>query len=208
MATGTEIIRGDASESLEIPTEPIWRLTVDQYHQMIRLGILTEDDQVELLEGWLVTKMGKNPPHRIANRRLRRAIESRLPQGWYLESQEPLTAEESEPEPDAYVARGESEEYPTGHPRPEDIVLVIEVSDTTLARDRTIKKRIYARGGVAIYWIINLIERQIEVYSNPTGSDPRPEYRLRKDYGSDEAVPLVIGGQLIGEIPVRELLPP
>src|SRR6476469_4194244 len=84
-----------------VPTEPIFRLTVAQYHEMIRRGILAADDPIELLEGWLITKMSKNPPHRIATKKLLRALERLIPSGWYVDSQEPITTIDSEPEPDA-----------------------------------------------------------------------------------------------------------
>jgi hypothetical protein len=88
-----------------IPTDQIWRLSVEQYHQMIRIGILTDDDRVELLEGWLVTKMPKNPPHRLSTQLTREAIARLLPPEWYVDDQEPITTEDSEPEPDISVLR-------------------------------------------------------------------------------------------------------
>ena len=83
-----------------VPTDPIWRLSVEQYHQMIASGILTDDDPVELLEGLLVAKMPKNPRHRLSTQLTREAIARLLPIGWYVEDQEPLTILDSEPEPD------------------------------------------------------------------------------------------------------------
>src|SRR5438105_8922236 len=99
--------------TLAVPTEPIFRLSVDQYHEMIQAGILTEDDPVELLEGWLVEKMPKNPPHTLATRLVRTALERLAPKGWFINTQEPITTTESEPEPDASVARGDPRQYVT-----------------------------------------------------------------------------------------------
>ena len=155
-------------ESVEaIPNDLIWRLSIEQYHAIIQAGILTSDDSVELLEGWLVFKMPKNPPHRATTRLVRTALENILPAGWYVDSQEPITLSNSEPEPDIVVVRGDTRQYLDRHPGAEDIALIIEVSDTTLQRDRTVKKRIYARAGISIYWIVNLVEEQVEVYSQP-----------------------------------------
>jgi Uma2 family endonuclease len=150
-----------------IPNDRIWRLSIEQYHAIIQAGILTDDDSVELLEGWLVFKMPKNPPHRVTTRLVRTALENILPAGWYVDSQEPITLSNSEPEPDIVVVRGDTRQYLDRHPGAEDIALIIEVSDTTLQRDRTVKKRIYARAGISIYWIVNLVEEQVEVYSQP-----------------------------------------
>ncbi len=189
------------------PPDPIWRLSVAQYHQMIQAGILTEDDPVELLEGILVTKMPKNPPHRVATRRTQKNLERLVPPDWSVDTQEPITLATSEPEPDVFVSRGDTGQITDRHPGPEDVVLVVEVADATLTRDRTTKKRIYARASIPIYWIVNLVDRQIEVYTDPTGSVEQPDYRQRRDYGPTDAVPVVIDGREVGQIPVDELLP-
>ena len=191
----------------KVPTDPIWQLSIVQYHQMIALGILTDDDPVELLEGWLVTKMPKNPPHRLTTQLTREAISALLPAGYYVDAQEPITTDASEPEPDVMIVRGQRRDYRDRHPGPQDIVLVIEVSDTTLQRDRTLKKPIYARGGIPVYWIINLPERQIECYTNPSGPAEYPDYQHRQDYQSTDAIPLAISDQIVGVVTVAELLP-
>jgi Uma2 family endonuclease len=189
-----------------VPTEPIWRLSVDQYHEMIDAGILMDGDPVELLEGWLVLKMAKKRPHSLATRRVRTALEALIPRGWYVDSQEPLTTGDSEPEPDALVVRGDPNQYPTRHPGPKDVALVVEVSDATLQRDRTTKKRIYARARVPVYWIVNLIEGHVEVYSGPTGPADAPDYRRRRDYGPADELPFVIGRKEVGRLAVRDVL--
>ncbi|MEG3841801.1 Uma2 family endonuclease [Microcoleus sp. herbarium14] len=190
-----------------IPNDLILRLSIEQYHAMIQSGILTDDDSVELLEGWLVFKMPKNPPHRATTRLVRTALENILPPGWYVDSQEPITLFNSEPEPDIVVVRGDTRQYLDRHPGAEDIAMVIEVSDTTLQRDRTVKKRIYARAGIAIYWIVNLVEEQVEVYSQPIVEVEQPDYSQRLDFGRSAVIPIMIEGIEIGAIAVNSLLP-
>ena len=190
-----------------VPTEPVWRFTVEQYHEMIRAGILTEDDPVELLEGWLVPKMPKNPPHGVVTRLAQKALDRILPAGWDVRVQDPITTDTSEPEPDVAVARGDTRDYIEHHPGPKDMALAIEVSETTLNRDRGLKKRIYARARIPVYWIINLMDRQIEVYTVPTGPTKTPDYRRREVYGLGDSVPVVIDGKQVGSLRVRELLP-
>lgn len=85
--------------------------------------------------------MPKNPPHRVTTHLVRTALENILPPGLYVDSQEPITLSNSEPEPDIVVIRGDTQQYLDRHPGAEDIAMVIEVSDTTLRRDRTVKKR-------------------------------------------------------------------
>jgi Uma2 family endonuclease len=190
-----------------VPTVPIWRLSVDQYHEMIRTGILTEDDPVELLEGWLVLKMSKNPPHSAATRLIRKTLERLIPARYYVDSQEPVTLGDSEPEPDVTVVRGDMDQYRDRHPGPTEVALLVEVSDATLERDRGFKKRLYAEASIAIYWIVNLTERQVEVYSDPSGPAEEPDYRKCDIYRETEEVPLVIDGREVGRIAVHDLLP-
>ncbi len=125
-----------------VPTDLIWRLTLDKYHDMVRAGALTDDDPVEFLEGWLVYKMPKNRQHSLATARTRKSLERVMPEQWYVESQEPITLDDSEPEPDVSVIRGTAESYPHGHPGPGDVSLLVEVADATLDRDRGWKKRL------------------------------------------------------------------
>jgi len=192
---------------LVVPTEPIWQLTVGQYHEMVRAGILSEDDPVELLEGWLVTKMMKNPPHCAATELARKALEQALPQGLHVRTQEPVTLATSEPEFDLAVVRGGLRDYPDRHPGASDVILVVEVADASLERDRTLKKRVYAEAGIPAYWIVNVLERRLEVHGNPSGPSESPGYRTHQDYRPEEQVPLVIDGQELARIVVGDLLP-
>lgn len=194
-------------ERLDGTPPDLWRFSVEQYHEMIRIGIIGEDDPVELLEGCLVTKMPQNPPHRITNRLVRIALERILPAGWFVDSHNPVTTEDSEPEPDVMVVRGAIRDYSARHPGPEDSALIVEVADATLQRDRTLKKRIYARAKVAVYWIVNLAERKIEVYTAPANTRRGPDYRHRRDYSEKESVPVVLDGREVGHITVRDVLP-
>lgn len=193
--------------SFKVPADAIWQLRVDQYHQMVQTGILTDDDPVELLEGWLVTKIPKNPSHRLATQLTREALTVLVPDGYYVDDQEPLTTAESEPAPDVMIVRGQRRDYRDHHPGPQDIALVVEVSDTTLQRDRTLKKQIYARAGIPVYWIINLLEQQIECYTHPSGPAEHPDYQQRHDYHPTKPIPVLIGDQRIGELRVADLLP-
>jgi Uma2 family endonuclease len=180
---------------------------VPQYHELIRAGILTEDDPVELLEGRLVTRMPKNPRHRLATRLLRQALERVVPAGWYVDSQEPVTLPDGEPEPDGMVVRGEPRNYADRHPRPAELALVVEVSDTTPAFDRTAKRRSYAHASIPVYRILNLHDGQLEVYSDPSGPAGQPVYRQYQVYRSGDKVPIVIGGIERLRLDVQDLVP-
>src|SRR5437764_11230931 len=146
------------------------RFTVSEYHRLIELGILTEDDNLELLDGYLVHKTSRNPPHDAAIQKGLKKWLRLLPPGWDLRVQSAITLTESEPEPDFAIVRGDETVYVSRHPAAADIGLVVEVSDSTLPGDRDDKGRIYARAGLQCYWIVNLNDRQIEVYTAPSGA--------------------------------------
>jgi Uma2 family endonuclease len=174
---------------------------------MARHGILTAHDRVELLEGLLVQRMTIYPPHRRAVRKLSKALGAHAPAGWYEDVQAPITLDGSEPEPDGMVIRGDPDQYPDRHPGAQDVGLVAEVADSSLDEDRGRMKRIYAAAKIPIYWIINLVDRQVEVYADPTGPANQPDYGQRRDYGPTDMVPLVLDGQEVARIPVSDLLP-
>jgi Uma2 family endonuclease len=183
------------------------RLSVDRYHALIRAGILTEDAKVELLEGDLVERRRKTPLHRFATSMTRHLLDEFVIEGWFVESHGAMTTLDSEPEPDVMVIRGDIRDYPGRHPSPDEVSLVVEVADATLRRDRGRKKRVYARAAVPVYWIVNLVDRQVEVYADPTGPGEKPDYRQRADYAPGAAVPVVIAGQEVARLAVADLLP-
>ncbi len=202
--TGTEA--GVANGVYHAVWDPLFRITVQQYHDMIENGILGPDDDVELLEGFLVRKMATNPPHRVAKFLTGNALRPILPPGWFLDEHDPVTTDDSEPEPDISALRGEPRDYLKRNPTAADAAKLIEVSDTSLKRDRD-KRRIYARAGFPIYWIVNIPERQIEVYTEPSGSTEQPDYAKVTIYKEGDTVPVVIDGREIGRINVKDVLP-
>ena len=135
---------------------------------MIEAGELTTDDRVELLDGELVDKMPKNPSHSLVTRKLDRRLMTLVDDGWHVRNQEPVTLSASEPEPDLAVVRGTEDDYGHRKPGPADTALVVEVADSTVARDRR-KRTIYAAAGLPEYWIVNLPEDTLERYTEPAG---------------------------------------
>lgn len=187
-----------APQALIVPNDPIWRLSVDQYHAMLHAGILTEDDFVELLDGWLVTNQPKSPQHSLATQLARDVIALMLPETWFINVQEPITTADSEPEPDICIVRGQRRDYTDHHPGGADVALVLEVADATLRRDRTLKQKLYARAGIPTYWILNLTDQQLEVHSHPIGTDESADYQQHSVYGADAQVPVVVAGHTLG----------
>lgn len=183
------------------------RFSVAEYHKLTEIGVLTEDDNLELLEGYLVLKMPRNPPHDGTIQLIQGTLPQVVPPGWCMRIQCAITLSDSEPEPDVALARGNARSFLSRHPGPVDIGLVIEVSDTTLLGDRADKGRIYARAGLACYWIVNLTDRQVEVYTSPSGPSASPAFAQRVDYHVNDSVPLVLDGATVANVAVQELLP-
>ena len=185
----------------------IARFTVARYQRMIETGILTPEDKVELLENYVVLKMPRNPPHDGTIDLVRASLGRQVPAGWLLRVQQTVALSDSQPEPDLSVVRGNPRSYLARHPQPADVGLVIEIADSSLLRDQRDKTRIYARGNVVCYWIVNLVDSRIEVYSQPTGPIDVPAYGAFQTYQPGDAIPLVLDGQTVGSILVADLLP-
>lgn len=189
------------------PPVTVHRFTVEKYHRLGEAGILEEDDRVELLEGWIVPKMEHSPQHDIAIELVDAALRPLLPEDWRLRIQSSLTTADSEPEPDLAIVRGSARDRSARHPSAADVGLVIEVADSSLARDRGTKLRVYARAGVERYWIVNLDARQIEVHEGPSTGADEPQYRVRRIYREEDRVPFALEGAPAIEIPVADFLP-
>jgi Uma2 family endonuclease len=183
----------------------LWRLSVEQYHQMLETGILNDGDPIELLEGLLVRKMTKKPRHTLVNQTSRDVLARHLPAGWFVNTQEPVTTADSEPEPDISLIRGQRQDYTAHHPFPADVGLVVEVSDRTLQQDRTLKLRLYANARIPTYWIINLLERQLEIYTEPSGTGQQANYSQHVNYAVSDSAPLTLDGREIARVIVSDL---
>lgn len=194
-----------------LPPELV-RLTVDQYHQMLEAGVLREGAPIELIDGLLVQKdradLGGDPVtigtrHVFSVKRLVRLFLRVEEVGCHLHSQAPVAlGNDQEPEPDLAVVHGAEMDYADRYPEPADIPAIMEVSDSSLTFDRRTKLEIYATAGIPIYWIVNLVDNQIEVHEQPEGST----YTQRTVYGLDETVTLVLPGLKI-DVKVADVIP-
>jgi hypothetical protein len=157
--------------SLPPHSPPLMRISCDRYHEMIASGGLREDDRIELIEGYLVTKMSIGSLHSGMVNRLNRLLGRLFGDSAIVTIQNPVTIHEySEPEPDVVVAKFREDFYADRHPYPEDILLVIEVADTSLAFDREAKIPLYASCGIPESWLVDLIHHEIHVFRRPDGA--------------------------------------
>jgi Uma2 family endonuclease len=181
------------------------RITVDEYERIIASGALEDPSRVELIDGHMVDKMGKNPEHSYATKEAVKALDRRLPAGWTWRQEQPVRIPAyDEPEPDVSIIRGTDADYRHRIPTAADVALLVEVSDWTLGLDRGLKLRAYAKDGIPVYWIVNLVDRQVEVYTRPVKAG---RYRSRKDYQPGQQVPVMIAGQQLPLIAVDDILP-
>jgi len=187
------------------------RITVEEYHHMAEAGVFGPEPRLELLEGVLIDKMRKNPPHVLATNLLGDLFHHLLPRGsgYCISMGNPVTIEDrdGEPEPDAMILRGNLRDYTGRRRTPADVALVIEVASTSYAFDRSSKWVTYAGARVPIYWIVDLGRRRLEIHSGPAGQGETAYYGLTQILGQDDEVALVLDGREIARFAVREILP-
>jgi len=190
-----------------VPPMQVYRFTSEQYRGMLHAGTFA-DERVELLDGWIVPKMTKHRPHTIAQLRTFDALRGVVPDGWHVEQEAPLTISDlSTPEPDLMVVRGRPEDYPDAPARAADVAIVVEVSDSSLHGDRRTKLTHYAASGIPTYWLVNLADRVIEGFMEPSGPTAAPAFGRCTTIAAKDTVPVILGGLEIGRIPARDLLP-
>ncbi|APW62014.1 Uma2 family endonuclease [Paludisphaera borealis] len=186
-------------------TSRLSRLTVSQYDRMIENGTISQSEDLELIDGLLVTKMSRNRPHVQAGKLGLAALMRIVPPGWHVAKEDPIVASDwSKPEPDLALVRGRVVDYATRDVTASDVGLVIEIAASSLAVDRDVMGRLYASGGIPVYWIVNLIDGLVEVYSDP---DPAHGYRSRLDFRRGDSIPVAVDGRDLGRVTVDDLLP-
>ena len=175
--------------------------SIDEYEQMIEAGILKEDDRVELIRGEILEMAPIGTDHAVCVTRLEHILHRKVNVDAVVWSQNPIRLlDASEPQPDLVLIKWRSDFYAGRLPTPEDIILLIEVSDTTLAYDRRVKLPLYAEAEIPEVWIVNLPGSAVEVYSEPAGSTYRNVRRAKR------GELLTLPGGLAGEIAVGEVL--
>lgn len=142
--------------------------TVDEYYKMAEVGILTPEDKVELINGEIIRMSPSNSEHANAIDILAKKLIIGIGDKAVVRVQNPVSIDKSsEPEPDIAIAVNRQEGYRQNHPQPKNIILVVEVSDSTLHFDREVKMLLYAEAGIPEYWIVNLQDEQVEVFRKP-----------------------------------------
>lgn len=169
----------------------IRRLSLEEYHRLINMGFFAEDERVELIEGVLHRMSPRGPYHAEVLSRLVERFVICVHGRARVRGQDPITIPStgSEPEPDLTLVIPREGGYRDRHPLPEEVWLVVEVADSSLEEDRSLKLRVYGAAGIEEYWIINLVDEQVEVYREPTVlPDGTPTYRQRTLYVAGDTI--------------------
>ena len=175
-----------AAQSVQIQPHLV---TIKEYEQMIRAGVFSEDERIELIEGQMINMSPIGASHAGQVIRLSRLLANQIAAQALLSVQNPIRLFRSEPQPDLALLKPRSDDYGSGHPTAREVLLVIEVADTSADYDRNVKIPLYGRSGIPEAWLINLSGHAIEVYRQP-GKDG---YSEKKTYASgDQLAPLAL----------------
>ena len=153
--------------------------TVKEYHKLGEIGIFNPEERVELIEGNIIKISAKGTGHACATRRTASLLHNLVGNQAAVYNKSPIALDDnSEPEPDIAVVRIDPFDYATHHPTPSEVYLIIEVADSSLTFDREIKAKIYARSGIADYWVLNVGSRQLHVFREPAENGYQSEVIL------------------------------
>jgi Uma2 family endonuclease len=185
----------ESEVSMSVQIAKRW-FTVAEYDRMGETGILTEDDRVELVEGEIIEMSPIGERHAACVDKLSELFREQLQRKAIVRVQNPIQLGSfSEPQPDVALLKRRDDFYRRSHPMADDVLLVVEVAETTIEYDRQIKVPLYARAGIAEVWIVNLVDEQIEIYAQPAGDayQSRREVRRGEIINSPSALNLSLG---------------
>ena len=192
-----------STEAAQDQLPALRRFTVEEYYKLAEAGILRPDERVELIEGRIVTMSPKGTRHAAATDRAARCFAKHLGDRVLIRNQNPVhLTDDTEPEPDVVLAVPQEKEYANHHPTPAEVLLVLEVSESSLSFDRRDKGFIYAKAGIIQYAVLNTRARELEDYRGPSLEG----YRSKQTYRADQSFSLVAFPEVV--IGVGELLPP
>jgi Uma2 family endonuclease len=171
---------------------------------MLEDGTIAEDERVELIEGLLVTRARRSRASIVAGNKALRILWRMIPPGWHVAKGVPVQVSDwSRPEPELAIIRGVLEDYDERPATAEDAALVVEIAENPTSADRTDLARVYAMAGIPVYWVVDLAEGQVVVFSEPH----RDAYQSHQVLGRGQDVPVVVAGIEAAWIAVSDLLP-
>jgi len=199
-------------EYSRLPEGMPYRLTAQEFFRMIEAEILPSKRRIALWEGQLYEKMAKKMPHAVGSSKVTMALIRSLPEGWSLWPENPILINDfTAPLPDISVVRGDPDDFIRSGsvPKAEEIGLVVEIAEASLRKNLTATLQVYARAGVPVYWVVNLVARRVEVYSQPQVEEDgvEPVYSSVAIFDGEALVPFVLDGREVARIPASDLIP-
>jgi Uma2 family endonuclease len=192
-------------ETLSSPEENPYLFSVDEFYRMVDLDLFPDEARVGLWEGRVYLEIVKNHPDSFSWASLNATLFPLLPAGWSLWAECSVTiSQDKAPLPDLLILRGNLKEYRTRRPEARDVALLIEVADSSLKIDTGTKLQAYAKSGIPSYWVVNLKDGVIHVYTNPIPSEAR--YASMTTIGQDGSIPFVLDGVQVAMIPAANIL--
>jgi hypothetical protein len=210
MATASLNPAATPAATAGLPEGVPYRLSAADYFRMVDAEIIPHDRRVGLWEGRLYEKRAKNLPHAGAQNLVLAALMRVVPGDWCLWSESPILVDDfSATLPDLTIVRGTPNVYTRRGlvPKVGEIGLVVEVAESSLRKNLSETLQIYARAGLPLYWVLNLVARRVEVYSQPVVEGESARYASAESFEPGSDVPLVLDGHEVARIPVRDLLP-
>lgn len=178
----------------------LYRWTIQEFQQMVTAGILEEDDKVELLNGQIVYMSPVGRFHAACVSMLNEWFFQALKRAYIIRVQDPIVLDNlSEPEPDIVIANRKADYYAQSLPKPEDVRLIVEVADSSLAKDKGVKLPLYAAAGIQEYWLINISKEQLEIYTLPS----------EESYANHQVHQVTdqLDHELLGHFTIKQLFP-
>ena len=204
MATFVKSMTEPTASSPVADCFPEHQITVERYQKMVDVGVFEDGEPIFLWDGKLVEEMTKGEPHNFASDSLVHLLVRLVPAGWFVRVEKPVTLKpRSVPEPDLMIVRGAVRDYLQRQTVPGDVVICVEVADSSLLEDSRVKLPAYAQVGIPACWIVNLRDGRLEVYEMPVGSNSTS----RRDFGPGDEVPVILDGREVGRIAASEFLP-
>lgn len=188
------------------PEETPYLISTDEFYRMLEAEVFPEEARIGLWNGRIYEKMSKTQAHAVASINASMILVRTLPPGWCVSGENPFTvSQDKAPLPDLIVLRGKGNDYLKRRPGAADVGLVVEFSLTSLKFDKGSKLEAYARAGVVAYWVLNLKDNVIHVYTNPVPEEGR--YASTTTVASGESIPFILDGVQVAMIAASDILP-
>ncbi len=186
--------------------EALYLFSTEEFYRLLESEFFPREARLGLWDGRIYEKMSKTQAHAVAGNKVTRFLVRALPDGWFVGGENPVTVSPSRaPLPDLVVLRGEPDDYGKGRPTADDVGLIVELSVSSLKFDKGTKLAAYASAGMPVYWVLDLVDNLVLVYSEPIAAESR--YASMATFKPGDSFPLILDGVQVALISTSDLLP-